>query len=371
MTNTTDHLEADACEKAMVYIIAEELEKRNVASGKISKSRKRDLINHLNEQPKLKGIDKLSKIKYYKNCEIHAPRFVDDLINKYPKSTFNVLDVEKEYRDKNMKGDFVIVVDGKETISFSLKNYKAGVKRPQVCSGTFNSFVMNMLFEADGVGMFTNPLDGSRFNGKGKERDLIVEKNYGIGVVNILHKLDKLQKDMKDEFTNSSKHRFYKENEWKKSCDKIGRKGIHIILDFLKNHITKYLVRKRIMKMAGIDGVEELLAFDGKSYLNSLSNKRFKRMMKKLSTCEINFKKHAKNIRFEFGDVLEIDIPFTLNSNGCWYKGENKADVYKGKRFHTKEGVDLKWGERRPKKSREISTSINTYVNYDRAGLFI
>ena len=371
MTNTVAHLESDACEKAMVFIVAEELEKRNVNTENIKEDRKQDLINHLDEQPKLKGIKELTKTKYYKNCQNHAPRFVDDLINIYPKSTFNVFDVEKEYRDKNMKGDFVIVVDGKETISFSLKNYEKGVKRPQVCSGTFNSFVMNMLFEAVGVGSFTNPLDGSRFRGKGKERDLIVMKNYDIGVVNILHKLDKLQKDMKDEFTNSSKHKFYKENEWKKSCDKIGHQGANIILDFLKDHITKNFVRKRIMKMAGIDGIEELLAFDEKSYLNSLSNKRFQIMMEKLSTCEINFKKHGKGIRFEFGDVLEIDIPFTLNSNGCWYKGDNKSDVYKGKRFHKKEGINLMWGERRPKKSREISTSINTYVNFDRAGLFI
>ena len=56
-----------------------------------------------------------------------------------------------------MKGDFAIVLDGKETISFSLKNYKGGVKRPQVCSGTYNSFVMNILFESKGVGMFINP----------------------------------------------------------------------------------------------------------------------------------------------------------------------------------------------------------------------
>ena len=42
-----------------------------------------------------------------------------------------------------------------------------------------------------------------------------------------------------------------------------------------------------------------------------------------------------------------------------------------GKRFHKKEGIALEWRERRPKKSKEISTSVNTYVDFKKAGLFI
>ena len=375
MTNTVAHLEADACEVAMVFLIADELERKNVASEKISESRKEDLLNHLSEQPKLKGIEELSKKTYYKNCVKWAPKFVSELIDTFPNSTFNVFDVEKEYRDMNMKGDFAIVVDGKETISFSLKNYKGGVKRPQVCSGTYNSFVMNILFKSDGVGMFTNPIDGSRFNGKGKYRDLMVEKNYGMDIVKILHKLDKLNVDMKEDFANSPDRKFFDKIMWETSCHDIGHEGADMVLDFLKNYVPKNLVRNRVMKMAGIDGAEELLAFDGKNYLNSLVNKRFKRMLETIPTCELNYFRHAKNIRFEFksGDeiILEIDIPFTLNSNGCWYKGDTVKDIYEGKRFHEKEGIELEWGERRPKKSREIATSVNTYVDFAKAGLFI
>ena len=98
-------------------------------------------------------------------------------------------------------------------------------------------------------------------------------------------------------------------------------------------------------------------------------------MLEKIPTCELDYFRHAKNIRFEFKSgseiILEIDIPFTLNSNGCWYKGDNAGDVYEGKRFHKKEGIELMWGERRPKKSKEISTSVNTYVDFKKAGLFI
>jgi hypothetical protein len=223
--------------------------------------------------------------------------------------------------------------------------------------------------------MFTNPIDGSRFNGKGKDRDLMVEKNYGMDIVKILHKLDKLNVDMKEDFANSPDRKFFDKTMWETSCNDIGHEGADMVLDFLKNYVPKNLVRNRVMKMAGIDGAEELLAFDGKDYLNSLVNKRFKRMLETIPTCELNYFRHAKNIRFEFksGDeiILEIDIPFTLNSNGCWYKGDTVKDIYEGKRFHEKEGIELEWGERRPKKSREIATSVNTYVDFAKVGLFV
>ena len=385
MTNTVAHLEADACEKAMVSLIADEFEKKSVSTENISESRKKDLMDHLNEYPKLKGIEGLSETDYYKNCVKWTPRFVSELIDTFPNSTFSVFDVEKEYRDKNMKGDFAIGVTTKEgissIISFSLKNYNGGVCRPQVCSGTYNSFIMNILFESAGVGMFTNPIDGSRFKGKAKTvttRDLIVEKNYGIDIVKILHKLDKLSGTMKEDFLHSPDLKFFDESKWSVACHDIGHKGADIVLDFLENHVPKNLVRKRIMKMAGLDGAEELLAFDGKNYLNSLVNKKFKRMLEKIPSCELDYFRHAKNVRFNFKSgseiILEIDIQFSLNSNGCWYKGDTakeRKNGYVGKRFHKKEGIALEWRERRPKKSKEISTSVNTYVDFKKAGLFI
>ena len=381
MTNTVAHLKSDACEKVMVWLIADEIEKKGVATENTSESIKKDLLDHLNDHPKLKGIGGLSKTNYYKNCVKWAPTFVSELIDTFPNSTFNVFDVEKEYRDLNKKGDFIIVVstDNKEeVISFSLKNYAGSMKRPQVCSGTYNSFIMNILFESAGVGMFINPDDGSRFRGSGNKRDKIVEKNYGVYTVETLRDLKKLQYTMKEEFANSSTHKFFDQTKWEDSCYKIGNQGVDIVLNFLKNHVPDNLIYNRIVKMAGIDGVEELLAFggkDGNQYLNTLVNKRFKTMLSTIPTCELNYFRHKKNIRFHFksGDeiILEIDVPFTLNSNGCWYKGDSKEDVYDGKRFHEKEGIELMWGERRPKKSKEISTSVNTYVDFAKAGLFI
>jgi hypothetical protein len=64
--------------------------------------------------------------------------------------------------------------------------------------------------------------------------------------------------------------------------------------------------------------------------------------------------------------LLQVDVPFTINKNGAWISG----DYYTGTRWHAKEGRQLAWGQRRPKKSRELATSINTYVNFGATGIF-
>ena len=64
MTNTVAHLEADACEVAMVSLIADELEKRNVANnsnGNLSESKLDDLMKHLSNYPILGDLNTFSE----------------------------------------------------------------------------------------------------------------------------------------------------------------------------------------------------------------------------------------------------------------------------------------------------------------------
>ena len=58
------------------------------------------------------------------------------------------------------------------------------------------------------------------------------------------------------------------------------------------------------------------------------------------------------------GEILKIDIPFTLQKNGGWFLPKEK---YEGTIYHKKEKKDLMYGERRPKKSKEINTSTNMW----------
>jgi hypothetical protein len=64
--------------------------------------------------------------------------------------------------------------------------------------------------------------------------------------------------------------------------------------------------------------------------------------------------------------LLQVDVPFTINKNGAWISG----DPYVGARWHEKEQASLAYGQRRPRKSRELATSINTYVNFGATGIF-
>ena len=63
---------------------------------------------------------------------------------------------------------------------------------------------------------------------------------------------------------------------------------------------------------------------------------------------------------------MNIEVPFTLQKNGAWHLPKVK---YSGTQYNEKEGIDLLHGERRPKKSKEIATSINTYLNLKKAGV--
>ena len=78
----------------------------------------------------------------------------------------------------------------------------------------------------------------------------------------------------------------------------------------------------------------------------------------------MNAAKHGQSLRFQFsddlGDILTIDVPFTLQKNGAWFLP--KSGAYEGYKYHKKEKTNLLWGQRRPKKSKEIATSINTYM---------
>lgn len=64
--------------------------------------------------------------------------------------------------------------------------------------------------------------------------------------------------------------------------------------------------------------------------------------------------------------MLAIDVPCTVNTNGAWIRD---GEPYAGTRYHVKEKQDLTWGERRPKKCREIATSINTYLDLGPTGV--
>lgn len=372
----------DANELTAVAMIQSLFEERGVFYTENSSDKWDALVDYVNARPILGGMKKVEKSIYYTNCEKHMPDFVDRLIDKYPHLYLDVEDVEAEYRNKNLKGDFVIRgYEGNDevlTISFSLKNYKGGCQTIQCCSGTFNSFALNFTLEQAGVGSYLNPHTGQKFMGRITEkRDAALTAAGKPGMIDSMHLLDEINYFVKDKYVNGEEARMWTniENQWKEDCHTYGMMAIKETLAIIENNFSGDEIIARLLKMTGFDGVEELLVMDNKNCVDSLTDSKMVKLIKGLrdDNTYIEYYQHGKSIRFDFMNdgvsLLNVTVPFTLNSNGAWYR-DPLNDPYKGKKYHAKEKMDLAWGQRRPKKSAELNSSINTYVNLGATGVF-
>ena len=90
-------------------------------------------------------------------------------------------------------------------------------------------------------------------------------------------------------------------------------------------------------------------------YLCSLFSEKYGAMLKRANSdeCVVEYVTNKKGVLFTLRDsvgvIVSIEVPFTLQKNGAWYLPKAK---YSGSQYHAKEGVDLVYGERRPKKSK-------------------
>ena len=392
MTNTLDHLKSDAGEVAAISLIAGEFERKNVAdnsNGNLSESKLNDLMEHLSNYPILGDLNTFSKTKYYKTSEKWIPKFVSDVIKTYPNSNFDILDVEKEYRINGLKGDFAINTNDGKTISTSLKNYKGGISSIQVSSGTMNSFVCKLFFESVGTGKVKSP-DGEVWQTGGnkgdtykhEKRDRMFKKwipSYSL-ILEGLYKLDELNLEVKNEFAYSDRHEFYNEEVFDKARKRISHEGAIVIMEMLKKADSDFL-KKRVMKLSGMDGEEELLAVSEKEYLCSIGNPKYKEYLRKINEGKLKFEftfsqgdsTKYSGIRFFFEyegtEIFNATVPTTINSNGCWFE-KMKKQKFTGKKQYKDEGW-LSWRQRRPGKSKEIALSTNfwIYLNKTECGI--
>jgi|TARA_B100000315_G_scaffold169116_1_gene157646 hypothetical protein len=367
------HLVQDALESFCVFKLTELSEKDNLSQTNDSDKKFLTYKKYCDDRNINPSTDRDGK-KYYDMYNEFLPKFWENLKEKYPNLKFNFLDVEKDFRNLNKKGDFVIEIESiTDSVSVSLKAYKKSINRIQVCSGTFNSFITNFLFEKDGVGMFKTR-DGIRFKGsKIVDRDREIKKLGLDGMLPTLHEVDKINLEVKELFVYSEKAKWYQniKGEWENGHYKYGHRALDLILPLLREHFTNEQIKDRIIEMIGFGGEEELLLLDPKKMIDSITNNRFQELIEKVrSNSTMIYRKHGKSILFEFIDedgnvILGVEVPFCLHKNGGWFLPKDK----KG-RFYPKENMFLEYGQRRPTKSKAINTSINTYVNLSKTGIF-
>lgn len=371
-----DHYIQDAGEKYAVYT----LQKLATNLGKsISNSysvQQKEFVDYCVERGITNDFDKSAYKKIY---DKNLPSFLDDMINKHPNSSFDFVDVEVAYRNQGMKGDMEIVFsDGTPSKSFSLKTYKNGYGRPQLCSGTWESFLTNFLLpKAGGPGMIIDPDDNSTSY---KAADNPIKRNNHLKSLGFFTNEVKEFYDwhkqtlsyVKDFYVYGDKANLWEniQDTWKSDCESLGLQAVDKMMSALQS-ISNNTVKQRIIKMAGLDYDEELLLLGPKDHLSSYHDTKYQSMLSRVNSneCTMDFVKNSKSLVFSFsdsqGDIIEVEIPFTLQKNGAWYIP--KGEPYSGTVFHKKENMRLVYGQRRPKKSKELNTSINTYLKLDKA----
>lgn len=368
--NTKKHYIQDAAEAWIVY----RLQKLSVENGTaITDNVEEKLSNFINHCEERGIVNDFYKSSYMGNVEAIVENFYNDIVKKHPNKKFDVVDVEKEFRDKNLKGDFIIYFDENEYISFSLKNYEGGYDRIQLCSGTFLSFLNNFLFVPDGVGMFINPHTDKRFKGSNSEIRNNILNGMGLSsLIPFYSKIEDIQEEMRNFYIYDPSAKFFYniEDRWKKDCHDYGHKAAKLIVEAMKL-IPNDVVKERIMKMSGLDGDEELLLIGKGKYFTSWNDK-YVTLINRCKNAIVEYGVCGKGVRFVLkdtdGDIIDIDIPMTLNANGAWYK-KGLNEKFDGVEYKDKEGRYLEWGERRPYKSKEITTSVNCWMNLKSAGI--
>ena len=136
--------------------------------------------------------------------------------------------------------------------------------------------------------------------------------------------------------------------------------------------IDNKLVLKRLQKQTGIVGDEHLLCIGKGEYLFSLTNEKYETLKNRLTHAnKVDIRVSGQSLFYDICDldgiILTINQPCTLQKNGAWHAlNEDKFDGLREKNDKGKK-VLLKWGQRRPAKSKELATSTNTYLRIKQA----
>jgi hypothetical protein len=379
------HIIQDACEHYAVAIMQELAEKKGRAITTISPFLYSQYEKYLLDR----GIkhDDIKSDQYIKNLFKHIPSFIEKLLAKEFPHKVNFRCIEKEARNKNLKGDFEVQLSNKKIINFSLKNYNGGIRNMQYQSGTFNSFIMNLFFESSGVGSYVFKVSDTKkclkksctisyghehFRGSNlKARDNALLKIGYKNIIEYVHKMDQIHEHMRNEVLYSDNYKFYDETRFDSLRKKTGQAGVSVAFDIL-NNIGDEIIRKNIITSTGFLDSEELLAISPTEFLDTYTNLAFMNFRSKLADDKVTvlYEKKGQSLILkvchENCGLLEVNIPFTINSNGAWWRDE----PFSGTKFHPKEKLNMRYGQLRPKKSREIATSINTYIKILDASIY-
>lgn len=372
------HITQDAAEFYAVYLMARTAEEMGVASFPHSKELWQEFVDYLAIAHRDWSIaDFGDRYPAYKsNADAQVPAFVARLAATFPGSTFSFEVDEARLRNLGKKADFILTIsEPSHTFAVSLKNYvgPGGIGRPQVSSGTFLSFAAGFVFERNGVGTYVDPrTPGASFRGSNaRDREAVLTFEGRADLAPLLTRLDDLQQHVRSQLLDL---RFYDQAVVKRVIGEIVPLAQETLLEVF-DRLGYDVVRQKFLERANLDGGEDALYFDGRQFADSITNARFRDLYARINDPQTTFgiEKVGQSLRFSFRAngkvVISADVPLTINTNGAWYRPK---DRYEGKQLKVDKGVpvELEWGEIRPRKSRELATSTNLYLDLAAAGVF-
>tara|TARA_X000000368_G_scaffold331382_1_gene268510 strand:+ start:50 stop:1192 length:1143 start_codon:yes stop_codon:yes gene_type:complete len=369
--NQTDHWHQDAGEKYIVFKLQELAVNNGTALTDTFEHNRLDFEN----QCTLLGItESFKKTIYCTNVDKWAELVYNDYVSLYPNEKFDFVNVEKEYRDKGLKGDYILQFEDRE-VSQGLKNQNDHTKA-QMCSGTWNSLLNNFIFESAGSGMFYVPNKELKWKGSTvRKRDFFLKEEGYEELLPMYHRMDDINAKVKKFYVYGEEARFHYNIEQQLDDDRktYGKEISSLIVKAL-DIIGNDKVTKRVKKMTGLDAAEELLILSPKGYLLSLTNPNYMNMLKRVNSedAKLSYEVNGQSIKFTFSDnqgfIIDWNIPFTFNINGCWWGNQPGVESWEGQRKYTgtrkDAGTPLYYKERRPQKSKEFATSINTHIDF-------
>lgn len=388
----TDHYIQDATEQDLVSRVQECLVLDGLAVNDDWQSKKKEFEDRLAD----KKIINLYAESEYKEClDKQFTQVYDSLKQHRPGVKFDVVWIGKDGRNQSKKGDIIAVYEDDIVVSYSLKVYKEGIASIQVRSGTYNSTFLSIILQdyaLPEVGMYKNPIPKSEWKtfckgaykdkfsgGKSlKVRDAVL-KYLGLeDALEVMHQLDQIKIDSINRFKNDPKTRniFWEgvKDAWENQCYIAGHSASSLIVNYLKN--KNFNLKPFALKQVGFSGEEELIALSKTQCLVSTINLNYQNVASRSQSDDsiVDYDVRGKGIGLVFkdniGDIIQINIPFTLNKNGAWWQ---KVKPFEGKRPYPGRGKDsgtmLEYGEWRPQKSSEMATSTNTYVELKKAGV--
>jgi len=371
------HYTQDAAEHYAVYKMAKVAEGLGIASRPHSDDLWQGFLDYLAASPRNWSLGDFTKHypQYKENVDKQVPRFVAQLKAKFPGSLFEFAIDEATFRNLGLKADVTIRLSTENAPRHvSLKNYigKRGIDRPQVSSGTFLSFAAGFVFERTGVGTYLDPRTGRTFKGADQAARNSVLEQLGLReLVKPLQTLEDLNSYAREELLRLQ---FYDERALGAVIEKIVPAAQGAILTVF-GVLGLPSVRRKFLQRTGLDESEDVLFFDNRRLLDSLTNDKFNLFRRELSSPSTNFEvlPVGQGLSFQFtgaagANLLSVHVPLTINANGAWHRPRRR---YEGTRVVDDKGkkVELAWGQLRPRKSRELATSTNTYVNLRRAGI--